>query len=180
MKLRRILTLALAALLLISSISAFGAGAKSDYNMPYYIEVDITNQIVTVYSTVSDVIVRQMLCSSGLKNETPTGTYYRPKKQEEEEREEWYYFRMYGCWAHYATCIFKGVLFHSLPCNRKSDATISTKAVEELGKPASHGCVRLLWPDAEFIAKCCLEGTRVRIFRSKKPDPEIREMLRVS
>lgn len=177
MILRRILTMALAMLLFITATPVFAANAKSDYNMPYYIEVDLTNQIVTIYSTVSDVIVRQMLCSSGLKNETPSGTFYLPRKEEPAEREEWYYFRMYGCWAHYATRIYKGVLFHSLPCSRKSDSSISVSAVEEFGHPASHGCVRLLWQDAEFIAKCCLEGTRVHVYKSKKRDPELREML---
>lgn len=180
MKLRKVLLLLLAALMLVTAVPAFDASARAAYNMPYYIEVDLTNQIVTIYSTISDVIVRQMICSTGLKEETPTGTFYLPAKQEKQEREEWYFFRMYECYAHYATRIYKGVLFHSIPCNKKSDASISKKAVEELGRPASHGCVRLRWQDAEFIAKCCLEGTKVRIYKSKKRDDELRDMLLLS
>ena len=177
MKLRRKLSLALAMLLLIAAVPAFDIAALAAYDMPYYIEVDLTNQIVTVFSTGTDVIVRQMLCSTGLKDATPTGTYKMPKKEEKLEREEWYYFRSYSCYAHYASRIYKGVLFHSIPCSRKSDSSISKTALAEFGRPASHGCVRLRWQDAEFIAKCCLEGTKVRIYKSKKRDNELREML---
>lgn len=177
MKLKRILALALAMLLLAATVPALDIAASAEYNMPYYIEVDLTNQIVTIKSTISDVIVRQMLCSTGVKDATPTGTYYLPKKEEKLEREEWYYFRSYSCYAHYATRIYKGVLFHSIPCAKKSDSSISKTALADFGHPASHGCVRLLWPDAEFIAKCCLEGTRVRIYKSRKKNNELREML---
>ena len=177
MKLKRILTLALALLLFIAALPALDTAALADYSLPYYIEVDITNQIVTIYSTGTNVIVRQMLCSTGLKDATPTGTFYLPEKVDKLEREEWYYFRSYNCYAHYATRIYKNVLFHSIPCSRKSDHSISKSGIEDFGHPASHGCVRLRWQDAEFIAKCCLEGTRVRIYKSKKKDPDLRELL---
>ena len=170
----RVLSLVLALLL---AVTAAGALAAERYNMPYYIEVDVNNQIVTVYSTVSKSVVRQMICSTGLNDATPLGTYYLPPKMEELEREYWYYFGYYSCYAHYATRIYKGVLFHSLPCAQKSDATISKSAVTELGNPASHGCIRLRWEDAEFIAKCCLEGTRVRIFQGRHRDNDLRALL---
>lgn len=174
MMIRRVLSLALA---LLWAVTAAGALAAERYDMPYYIEVDVNNQIVTVYSTVSKMVVRQMICSTGLNDATPLGTYYLPPKMEELEREYWYYFGYYSCYAHYATRIYKGVLFHSLPCSRKSDATISKSAVAELGSPASHGCIRLRWEDAEFIAKCCLEGTRVRIFQGRHRDNDLRALL---
>ena len=77
----------------------------------------------------------------------------------------------------HASRIYKNVLFHSIPCSRKSDASISKSGLEDFGRPASHGCVRLRWEDAEFIAKCCQAGTRVHIFKSKEKDPELRELL---
>ena len=177
MRLRKIVACLLAVLMLVAATPAFDLSALAAYDMPYYIEVDLTNQIVTIYSTGTDVIVRQMLCSTGVKNATPTGTYYMPPKEEKLEREEWYYFRSYSCYAHYASRIYKGVLFHSIPCSRKSDASISKTALSEFGRPASHGCVRLRWQDAEFIAKCCLEGTRVHIYRESKQMGELRELL---
>ena len=177
MIIRRILSGMLALLLFAAALPLSGALAAEKYNMPYFIEVDINNQVVTVYSTVSKAVVRQMLCSTGLKDATPVGTYYMPAKEEEMERQEWYYFSYYDCYAHYASRIYKGVLFHSLPCSRKSDATISVSAIADLGQPASHGCVRLRWQDAEFIAKCCLEGTRVHIFKGGKRDKDLRALL---
>jgi len=177
MMIRRILSAALA-LLLALAVPCAMAAEKEHYDMPYYIEVDLTNQIVTVYSTTSKAVVRQMLCSTGLNDATPKGTYYLPPKEEELEREYWYYFGYYSCYAHYATRIYKGVLFHSLPCSQKSDATVSKSAVADLGNPASHGCVRLRWQDAEFIAKCCLEGTRVRIFQGRHRDNDLRTLLK--
>lgn len=177
MKLRRILALAIAMLLTVSMVPAFERVANAAYDMPYYIKCDLTNQIVTIYSTGTDVIVRQMLCSSGLENATPHGTYYLPKKQEPQEREEWYYFRSYDCYAHYATRIFKGVLFHSIPYKTMDESTLSESGVANFGHPASHGCLRLRWQDAEFIAKCCAAGTRVRIFTSDKLDEDTRDLL---
>ena len=176
MPIRRVLSMALA-WLLIAAMPGLHALAAERYNMPYYIDVDVNNQIVTVYSTVSKSVVRQMICSTGLNESTPLGTYYMPPKEEELEREYWYYFGYYSCYAHYATRIYKGVLFHSLPCSQKSDATVSKSAVAELGNPASHGCIRLRWQDAEFIAKCCLEGTRVRIFMGRHRDNDLRTLL---
>ncbi|MBQ3424470.1 MAG: peptidoglycan-binding protein [Clostridia bacterium] len=174
---KTVVLLALALILFVGTVPAFDMRALAAYNMPYYIEVDLTNQIVTVYSTETDVIVRQMLCSTGLKGATPKGTYYMPAKVERLEREEWYYFRSYSCYAHYASRIYKNVLFHSIPCSRKSDTSISKTALAAFGRPASHGCVRLRWQDAEFIAKCCLEGTRVRIFESDRNYGDLRELL---
>lgn len=177
MKLRRIIALVGAMLMLITAIPAFDQVAKAAYDMPYYIRADLTNQIVTIYSTETDVIVRQFLCSSGLENATPHGTFYLPKKTEEAEREEWYYFRSYDCYAHYATRIFKGVLFHSIPYKTMDESTISESGVANFGRPASHGCLRLRWQDAEFIAKCCMAGTRVKIYTSDKEDENIRTLL---
>ena len=177
MKLRRIIALVGAMLMLMTAIPTFDQVALAAYDMPYYIRADLTNQIVTIYSTETDVIVRQFLCSSGLENATPHGTFYLPKKTEEAEREVWYYFRSYDCYAHYATRIFKGVLFHSIPYKTMDESTISESGVANFGRPASHGCLRLRWQDAEFIAKCCMEGTRVKIYTSDKEDQNIRTLL---
>ena len=177
MKLKRILALALAMQLLTAMMPVPDMTAFASYSMPYYIEVDLTNQIVTIFSTDTKVIVRQMLCSTGLKDATPKGTYVLPRKEERLEREKWYYFRSFNCYAHYATRIYMNVLFHSIPCSRKSDSSISKEALNAFGHPASHGCIRLRWQDAEFIAKCCLEGTKVRIYESKKKNKDLRELL---
>ena len=52
MPIRRVLSMALA-WLLIAAMPGLYALAAERYNMPYYIDVDVNNQIVTIYSTVS-------------------------------------------------------------------------------------------------------------------------------
>ena len=87
---RAFLALILVALLICASVA--GALAESSYNMPYYIEVDIANQIVTVYNTSDGSVARQMLTSSGMNNSTPLGTFYLLEKGRASERGEWTWF----------------------------------------------------------------------------------------
>lgn len=157
------------------------AGKKAaSYNMPYYIGVDLSNQVVTVYRTKDDTIVRQMLCSTGKNDATPAGDYFLPKNRRSDERVEWYYFYYFECWAKYATRITGNILFHSLTYSAKKESTLSQKAVKEWGYPASHGCIRLLVEDAKFIAKECKAGTYVKIYKSGARDDELREILHVA
>ena len=176
MRLRKFISMTLLIILVLAMVPAFDISALAA-STPYYIEVDITNQIVTIYSTADKSIVRQMLCSTGLGNSTPLGTYTMPSKQKSAERTEWYYFRTYDSYAKYATRVYKGIMFHSIPYNSKSESSISKKGVEEFGFPASHGCIRLRWQDAEFIAQNCLKGTKVKFFESGERDDDLRELL---
>ena len=176
MKLRKIITALLSLVILLSSVPAFDLTASAA-SMPYRITVDLTNQIVTIYSTADDTIVRQMLCSTGLKGSTPRGTYYLPKKLKSDERSEWFYFSSFSCYAHYATRVYMGIMFHSIPYATRRESSISKTALAEFGQPASHGCIRLRTEDAKFIALNCLVGTQCKIYRSNKPDEDLRALL---
>ena len=176
--LKRILTIALVLGICLCSLGLEGALAA--YDRPYYIEVDITNQIVTIYNTKDNTIARQMLCSTGENDSTPTGTYYLPRKELSDERTKWYFFKTYNCYAQYATRIQGAYLFHSIPFARKEDGRLSPAAVADFGNPASHGCIRLRVEDAYFIAKECLAGTRVKIYKSGKKDEDLRQLLYIS
>ena len=68
MQIRRILAALLCLLLCLLTMPALAAA-----NQPYTIEVDVVNQIVTVYSASDGSIVRQMICSTGLNGCTPIG-----------------------------------------------------------------------------------------------------------
>lgn len=181
MQLKHFRRIVLVALVLAMVLGSFCVNAAlAAYNRPYYIEVDITNQIVTIYNTRDNSIARQMLCSTGENNSTPTGTYYLPSKELSDERTKWYYFKSYNCYAQYATRIQGAYLFHSIPFSRKEDGRLSPSAVADFGNPASHGCIRLRVEDAMFIAKECLTGTRVKIYKSGKKDEELRQLLFIS
>ena len=176
MNLRRILALALA-LLLVAAVPSVIGSARAE--MPYRIEVDLTNQIVTVFSTADDTVVRQMLCSSGKYKPTPQGTFKLPEKRRSSERTEWYQFPVLDVYAKWATRIKDKILFHSIPYNTPSLKDIDKEAVSRFGSPASHSCVRLLLDDAKWIAQNCMAGTQVDIFKSGKEDPELRAMLKL-
>ena len=164
--LKRFAAALLAALMMFASVPALESAASAA-SQPYTIEVDLTSQMVTIFTNDSrKQIVRQFLCSSGMDDATPTGTYYLPTKTESDEREEWYYFAGFRVFAMYATRVFKGIMFHSIPCNKRSLATVGKKDLAMFGQPASHGCIRLRWQDAEFIAKKCLAGTKCTIYKS--------------
>ena len=154
--------------------------ALAEYNLPYYIVVDLTNQIVTVYNTKDGSIARQMLCSAGQNDATPTGTWYMPAKERSDERSEWYYMGSHHVWVKYATRIYYAYFFHSLTFNRKDDSTMNAKAAEMFGVPASHGCIRLRVEDARYIAEQCLHGTRVDIIKSGVKNEELRSLLYIS
>ena len=172
---RKLIVLLLA--LLIAAAPACRALDREDYDMPYYILVDLENQIVTVYDTATDAVVRQMLCSSG-RNITPVGTFIMPRGRTDRDRKPWYYIAIYDRFVKYATRIYDMILFHSIPYRRQSLQSIDAKAAGELGEPTSHGCIRLRWQDAAFISDNCLPGTLVRIEEGRQRDEALRELLR--
>lgn len=171
MNMRKSLIVLLTLALLVANVPAF---AKS---MPYRIYVDLTNQIVTIYSNETDEVVRQMLCSSGAKDATPTGTFTMPPKERDEERTEWFHFNAFGGYARYASRIHWDVMFHSLLYNRPKMTALDKQSVLDYGKAVSHGCIRMRWQDAEFIAKKCLPGTKVKIYKSGEVDNDLRTLL---
>ena len=176
MLLKRFMMVLLALAMLLGAF----ASAEDDYGMPYYIEVDITNQIVTIYNTSDNSIARQMLTSSGMNDSTPLGTFYLMENGRASERSEWTYFQQYRCWVKYATRIYYGYMFHSLPFEEKDDSTMIAQHAKEFGMPTSHGCMRLRVEDAEFIAKKCLVGTRVKIYESEAVNEDLRALLLIS
>ena len=171
----------LACLIVIGTLlcmTATVAGAASD--LKYWIGVDVVNQRTTVYSTKDNSVVHRFICSTGLKSGyTPLGTFKMPKPRASTDRKEWYYLSEYRCWVKYASRIKGAILFHSLPYNSKNDADIDPEALANLGKPASHGCIRLKDAAAQWIARHCPEGTVVVIHRGAN-DSRITKILGTS
>lgn len=146
---------------------------------PYAIEVDITNQIVTVYRA-EDMseggVVRQMICSTGENECTPVGRFTLNQRNSA-ERTKWYAIPTYDCYVQYVTRIIGGYLFHSLPYAEEDESTLDTEAAALLGTPASHGCIRLRPEDAEWIARNCPNGTPCHIYHSWETDEGLRGLL---
>ena len=156
-------------------------GALAKEEILYAVEVDLTNQVVTVYDVdgrENKDIVRQMICSAGSGGEdaTPEGEY-KMKQHYPEERGEWYYIKQYEVYVRYPTRIHGPYLFHSIPYAEMDESTIDQEARSGLGEPVSHGCIRLRAEDAEWIAKNCVDGTAVRIYRSEVWNEPLRAQL---
>ena len=178
MRVKRILCLLTLICLAVTAVPFLGTAALA--SAKYYITVDLTNQIVTVYkngNTSEAGIVRQMICSTGKSGTpTPTGTYTLPSKTYAKERTEWYYFPEFNCYAKWGTRIYKGILFHSVLYSASKKGPTSS-SVNALGSQASHGCVRLRVDDAKWIAQNCPAGTKCKVYRSGKANADLRKRL---
>lgn len=142
----------------------------------YYIEVDLASQITTVYRTADGSVARQMICSTGTGKNTPRGTF-RLAKSRDTDRTEWYWITAYRCFVKFPTRIQGHILFHSVPYASRDLSTVDVEAVEKLGFAASHGCIRLRWQDAKWIATHCPDDTQARIFTGTSRREALRELL---
>lgn len=135
---------------------------------PYYIRINRRQNCVTVYTLDEKgeytIPYKAMVCSTGLYNATPLGTFRISDK---------YLWReLYGgVYGQYATRIHGGVLFHSVPYYKKAKNTLCTEKYNKLGQQASMGCVRLTTKDAKWIADNCPAGTTVEIYDDDDPGP---------
>ena len=177
MKLIRRVTCFLALVMTLSLLTPFSQALAGKNDPLYRVEVDLANQIVTVFGLDDGAIVMQCLCSSGAKGATPTGTFKMPDKKRPTERTEWFHFRAYGGYARYATRIYKDIMFHSLLYSRPKESAINEQSVKDYGYPVSHGCIRLRVEDAKFIAENCAPGTQVAIYKGAERDEDLRDLL---
>lgn len=126
----------------------------------YKFVVDVSDQHVYVYAwngTDYGTCVRDMICSTGLKKTpTPLGTFQASGPT---GTGEWYWFKEFECYAKWATRIIGGILFHSVTYSKGK--VQYEGPVLNLGRPASHGCVRLKVEDALWTYEHCLPGTTV-------------------
>lgn len=110
---------------------------------PYLVHVDLTKQQITVYKTINGINtpIRTMLCATG-KRHTPT-----PKGVFKMKHVGKFLFdRKYNCYLRYVVRFSGSYLIHSVPVNSKGRVLDRT-----IGKPASHGCIRLLVEDSKWL-----------------------------
>ena len=142
--------------------------ASDKTEFPYYIKINRRQNCITIYTSDENgeytVPYKAMICSTGLYNATPRGTFHLSTKYLWREL----YGKVYG---QYATRITGGVLFHSVPYYKKSKSALCTEKYNKLGQQASMGCVRLTVEDAKWIADNCPSGTTVEIYEDDDPGP---------
>ncbi len=135
----------------------------------FSIRVNQSTNVVTIYR--GSTPVKAMLCSVGLNNATPTGTFSLGTKR--------HWHALYGnVWGQYTSVITGNILFHSVYYLKyKNNNSLATAEYYKLGSAASHGCVRLCCADAYYIYMNCPVGTKVSIGYYGNTDPLPRPKL---
>lgn len=132
-----------------------------EYVYPYKIIVDIATQQVGILAwdgSGFNTPVKLMKCSTGKdKTPTPTGTFQSYGRLSG----EWFYFEEFNCYAKWAYGIIGDIFFHSVVYN--SNKKLNQSSVNNLGRKASHGCIRLSVEDVKWIYDNCPYGTTVVI-----------------
>ncbi len=156
----RLFSIFLIILLLFSTISVSAAPL-----LPYSIQVNRAWNTVTVYthddSGQYTVPVRAMVCSTARPGYvTPLGSFrlsaYRTQWQ----------LMLDGTYGQYATQFQGNYLFHSICYQDDRHDAMVREAYNDLGNPASMGCVRLQTADAKWIFDNCPAGTPVTIYEN--------------
>ena len=148
--------------------------------VPYAITVDVTNQVTTVYGRDENgdytIVVRQMLCSTGTKAyPSDVGEWVLTGRVA-----RWCEFPQWGGYAQFWTRINSSIAFHSVIYSESANTmSLQTKSYNNLGKRASHGCIRLTVADAKWIYDNCGEGTVVTITEDLPADPELVAALKL-
>ena len=146
----------------------------------YSIVIDIFHQVVIVYERDKDgaytVPVRYMVCSTGAsKTPTPRGTYSSGA-----HKVRFGLFVNDGVYGQYWTQITGRIYFHSLLYKHRNACSYTTSSYKRLGTRTSHGCVRLLVPDARWVYYHIAPGTQIEIRRGSQEDAQtaaIKEQL---
>ena len=142
--------------------------------IPYFIEVDVNNQLVKVFRRDKNnefTDLHKVFISS-------TGTSSFPSDVGvwtlNGRHARWAHFPTWGGgYAQYWTRINRGIAFHSFlyTPDRKQ---VKMNSVKALGRPASHGCIRMTLFDAKWIYDNIHEGVEVWIHEDGLIDPELK------
>lgn len=122
----------------------------------YLIHVDLAAQKTYIYngSTNKWNLEKTFSCSTGvIGSETPTGLYTI------KEKGNWFFSEKYNQGAKYWVQFSGNYLFHSLPYNKDQSEIVDYT----LGKPSSHGCIRLSVPDSKWLYDNIPANTKVII-----------------
>ena len=135
----------------------------------YRIDVDLTNQICTVYKN-GKAVMSEFVSTARKGKTTPTGNF-KIQGASGGRKAKLRTAKMSGgkSYAEYL-CRFKGAkCMHGVPYSkRNTKGLVSKTEFNKLGTPASAGCVRMPIKLARYIYNNCPVGTPVKVFRGTK------------
>jgi len=135
-----------------------GSVANFDLHAQKTIKVNLSEQKIYVY--LGDTDVRDFRVSTGkAETPTPTGNYDIILKQDVRVGYEPPHYVM----PKYMMFQSSGYGFHALPSLARNGDEFWTEARNHIGIPVSHGCVRLLPEDADWLFDFTDVGTKVKI-----------------
>lgn len=147
---------------------------EPNYESDHYIVVYVGTQCVVVYGKNEEgqyaIEEKVFICSTGTEeNPTEPGLYSIFKKQRwgmlmgsPEDGIENY-------WGQYCSSIGNGYLFHSVPYRAQAADMMTMNMYNNLGKRASHGCIRMTTADCKWIYDNCDYGTQVYVTEKDGP-----------
>ena len=157
-------------------VASASSEAKAKRPMTYFIEVDVNNQVVKIWTFNEETqgytdLDRAFLCSTGTKsNPTPLGTFTLSGKRSKHAK----FPNWGGGEARWWVDLDGTNAFHSVLYGASSDdSTLKVSSLNSLGKRASHGCIRLTVADAKWLYEHVEEGIQVWVHESAPADPEL-------
>lgn len=122
-----------------------------------WVAVDLSGEhTVSVYR--GDKLIRRMIASGGKpESPTPPGTYQLYTRGHS------FWSAKFGEGAYFYVQFMGDYLFHSVPFDESG--AVKEEEHQKLGKPASHGCVRLSLADAKWFYDNVPDGTLVVIYQ---------------
>ena len=146
--------------------------AVGDFSqMPYYIEVDRTNQVIRVYERGDGTythLIRRMVCSTGrIDSKLPDKLY-----EMSGARLKWCRAADGHLYMQYATRIYSSYMFHGVPTDGVGGSRVKADYYRKLGERASGGCIRMLCADAKWIFDNVPNGSFVLVLKGARNPAE--------
>ncbi|MFA6023882.1 MAG: L,D-transpeptidase [Candidatus Gracilibacteria bacterium] len=142
----------------ISFVTDISVDAGSLSGLERSLEIVLADQ--TMFAKFGDIAVWSMPVSSGAwATPTPRGAYKVLTKQELRVGQAYPNYRM----PYFQLWDWRGYGIHALPYLVNDGGTFWSEALEHIGTPVSHGCVRTLPEDAETAYNFTNIGTPVNI-----------------